>query len=117
MFATGPRSTSPTASSSSECSSCSAPCSSHSGGMTDRSPSPSHTVRVPDDAAGGRLDRFLAELPEIGSRSAAERLLADGAVRVDGVTRAKSHRLEGGEEIEVTLPEPATALVEAEEVP
>ncbi len=85
--------------------------------MTDRSPSPSHTVRVPDDAAGGRLDRFLAELPEIGSRSAAERLLAEGAVRVDGVARAKSYRLEGGEEVEVTLPEPAAALVEPEDVP
>jgi 23S rRNA pseudouridine1911/1915/1917 synthase len=48
-----------------------------------------------------RLDRFLAELPEVGSRGAAERLLTAGAVKVDGTARAKSHRLSGGEELEL----------------
>ena len=48
-----------------------------------------------------RLDRFLAELPEVGSRGAAERLLTAGAVKVDGTARAKSHRLGGGEELEL----------------
>jgi 23S rRNA pseudouridine1911/1915/1917 synthase len=60
--------------------------------------------RVPDAAAGERLDRFLASLPEVGSRAAAERLLADG-VLVDGQSRAKSHRLAGGEEVEFDAPE------------
>jgi 23S rRNA pseudouridine1911/1915/1917 synthase len=41
----------------------------------------------------------------VGSRAAAERLLAAGAVRVDGASRAKSHRLEGGEELEVAAQE------------
>jgi 23S rRNA pseudouridine1911/1915/1917 synthase len=54
---------------------------------------------VPETAAGERLDRFVATLPGVGSRAAAERLLAARAVLVDGVPRAKSHRLEGGEEI------------------
>ena len=54
---------------------------------------------VPEAAAGERLDRFVAALPGVGSRAAAERLLAAGAVLVDGVPRAKSHRLEGGEEV------------------
>ena len=35
-------------------------------------------VRVPADAAGLRLDRFLAGLDEVGSRAAAERLLDAG---------------------------------------
>jgi 23S rRNA pseudouridine1911/1915/1917 synthase len=35
----------------------------------------------------------------VGSRSAAEKLLSLGTVLVDGEVRAKSHRLEGGEEI------------------
>ena len=48
-----------------------------------------------------RLDRFLAWRPEIGSRAAAERLLAAGAVRVDGDVRAKSFKLGGGETVEV----------------
>ena len=51
-----------------------------------------------------RLDRALAGRPEIGSRAPAERLLADGAVLVDGEPRAKSHRLTGGEEVVVELP-------------
>ncbi len=54
---------------------------------------------VPEAAAGERLDRFVAALPGVGSRAAAERLLAARAVLVDGVPRAKSHRLEGGEEV------------------
>jgi 23S rRNA pseudouridine1911/1915/1917 synthase len=58
-------------------------------------------LRVPDSAAGTRLDRFLAELPEVGSRAAAERLLGAGAVKVDGAARPKSHRLGGGEDLEL----------------
>jgi len=40
----------------------------------------------------------------VGSRPAAERLLTAGAVLVDGQLRAKSHKLAGGEEIEIDLP-------------
>lgn len=63
--------------------------------------------RVPDAGAGSRLDQFLAGLPDVGSRGAAERLLAAGAARVDGRARLKSHKLLGGEEIEVELAEPS----------
>jgi 23S rRNA pseudouridine1911/1915/1917 synthase len=62
----------------------------------------------------GRLDRALAARPEVGSRGLAERLIAAGAVAVEGEARAKSFRLEGGEEVVVELP-PAAAL-EAEEM-
>ncbi|HST14786.1 MAG TPA: RluA family pseudouridine synthase [Gaiellaceae bacterium] len=51
-------------------------------------------MNVPSTAAGTRLDKFLAEA--LGSRGAAERAVAAGAL-VDGVARPKSHRLEGGE--------------------
>ena len=61
-------------------------------------------LRVPDTAAGERLDRFLAALPEIGSRTAAGRLLANDGVRVDGTQRAKSYRLHGGEEVDFEPP-------------
>jgi 23S rRNA pseudouridine1911/1915/1917 synthase len=71
---------------------------------------------VPETAAGERLDRFVAALPGVGSRAAAERLLAARTVLVDGVARAKSHRLEGGEEVlveqaqEAPAPRPAPEL-------
>jgi len=69
-------------------------------------------LRIPDTAAGERLDRFLATLPEIGSRAAAERVLSGGGVLVDGRARAKSHKLAGGEELEFEPPTaPASTLV------
>jgi len=71
--------------------------------------------RVPEGAAGERLDRFLASLPEIGSRGSAERVLSNG-VLVDGRTRAKSHRRAGGEELEFEPPEQAVATLAAEEM-
>ena len=70
--------------------------------------------RVPDTAAGERLDRFLASLPEVGSRGAAERLLETGGVAVDGRPLGKSHRLSGGEEVEFDLPERASTTLEPE---
>jgi 23S rRNA pseudouridine1911/1915/1917 synthase len=63
-------------------------------------------LRVPETAAGERLDRFLAALPEIGSRAVAERLVLEGGVLVDGSMRAKSARLAGGEELEFEAPGP-----------
>jgi 23S rRNA pseudouridine1911/1915/1917 synthase len=70
-------------------------------------------VRVPDDAVGLRLDRFVAD--HVGSRTGAERVIAAG-VLVDGEARPKSWRLEGGEEVEFEPP-PAEAPIEREEVP
>jgi 23S rRNA pseudouridine1911/1915/1917 synthase len=69
--------------------------------------------RVPERAAGERLDRFLASLPEIGSRGTAEKVLAEG-VLVDGRPQAKSHRLAGGEELEFDPPERAAEALQPE---
>jgi 23S rRNA pseudouridine1911/1915/1917 synthase len=73
--------------------------------------------RVPDADAGARLDRLLAQRPEIASRAEAERLLAAGNVAVDGEPRPKSHRLEGGEEVAVEVPEHAALEPEPIDVP
>ena len=73
-------------------------------------------LRVPDEARGTRLDRFLALLPEVGSRAVAERLLEGGGVLVDGRSRPKSHRLEGGEELELEPPAPAPSALVPEEI-
>ncbi len=62
-----------------------------------------------------RLDRAVAGRAEVGSRSLAERLIADGAVLVDGAPRQKSHKLEGGEEVVVELP-PEAGPLEPEEM-
>ena len=71
--------------------------------------------RVPDSAAGERLDRYLASLPQIGSRGLAERVLG-GGVLVDGQARQKSHRLSGGEELEFEAPETAARTLAPEQM-
>lgn len=65
-------------------------------------------LQVPPEAAGERLDRFLAA--RLGSRAAAERAIAAGAL-VDGALRVKSFRLAGGESVELedAAPPPAPA--------
>ena len=71
---------------------------------------------VPPEAAGERLDRFLASCEAVGSRAAAERLLRSGAVLVDGSAEPKSHRLAGGEKLEFEPPERREATLEPEPV-
>jgi 23S rRNA pseudouridine1911/1915/1917 synthase len=62
-------------------------------------------IEVPAEAAGERLDVFLAA--HVGSRAAAQRTIDAGRVRVDGEERAKRHPLRGGEVVEVhEEPEP-----------
>ncbi len=72
-------------------------------------------LQIPPKAAGERLDRLVASLPEVGSRAEAERLLGAAAVRLDGELRPKSHRLQGGELLEVELPDQVAPSPEAEE--
>ncbi|HET6548697.1 MAG TPA: RluA family pseudouridine synthase [Solirubrobacter sp.] len=59
---------------------------------------------MPADAAGERLDVFLAA--HAGTRARAQRLIDGGRVRVDGEARPKRHVLSGGETITVEA-EPA----------
>jgi 23S rRNA pseudouridine1911/1915/1917 synthase len=55
-------------------------------------------------------------VPEIGSRAEAERLVGSGGVLVDGRSRAKSHKLEGGEELEFEPPAQRTSTLEPQEM-
>jgi 23S rRNA pseudouridine1911/1915/1917 synthase len=60
---------------------------------------------VSEAEAGARLDRVVAARPEVGSRALAQRLIAQGAVRVGGSQAAKSLRVAAGERVEVEVPE------------
>jgi 23S rRNA pseudouridine1911/1915/1917 synthase len=77
---------------------------------------PDLEVEVPQEAAGERLDRFLSTLDEVGSRAAAERLLAAKRVRVNGSAHAKSHRLAAGDVLEVQVPESRPSALEPEQL-
>jgi 23S rRNA pseudouridine1911/1915/1917 synthase len=64
-------------------------------------------LRAGAEDAGARLDAFLAG--PLGSRARAQRLIEDGAVRVDGAVVPKRHRVQDGETVEIELPAEAPA--------
>ena len=66
--------------------------------------------------AGQRLDRVLAEAPGIGSRAAAQKLIAGGRVLVNGHPRSKNYKVSPGETIESPLPETEASDLEPEEM-
>ncbi len=71
----------------------------------------------PDEAAAGtRLDAYLAGAADL-SRSAVERLLEQGRIAVIGGDANKKYRLKGGEQITLTLPDPAPAEALPEQIP
>ena len=69
------------------------------------------------DLSGERLDAFLAR-SELGlSRSAAQKLMEEGCVRLAGRPGKKNDRLNPGDQVEVTLPEPKPVDVAPREMP
>ena len=72
---------------------------------------------APTDEIPSRLDLAICrELPEL-SRSAAQRLIDEGNVTVDGRPERSSLKLRGGEEVRVTVPPPVPAEPAAEAIP
>jgi 23S rRNA pseudouridine1911/1915/1917 synthase len=69
------------------------------------------------DSSGERCDQFLARrLPEI-SRSAAQRLLEEGAVTLRGLPVKKNDRTAEGDELTLVLPDPVNVDVTAQDIP
>ena len=69
------------------------------------------------DTPGERLDAFLARnCPEL-SRSAAQRLLEEGCVLLNGRRGKKNDKLTPGDEICVTIPEPKEVDIVPKEIP
>ncbi|HIJ94459.1 MAG TPA: RluA family pseudouridine synthase [Desulfuromonadales bacterium] len=71
---------------------------------------------LPDQEAI-RLDLFLSREMGNESRAAIQRLIETGQVLVDGRQVRASHKLKGGEQIEVEIPEPLPATPLAESIP
>lgn len=72
---------------------------------------------VQTDRSGERADAALARLcPEL-SRSAAQKLLEDGAVTCGGKTLRKNDKLTAGDTLDVLLPQVQPVFIEAENIP
>ena len=69
------------------------------------------------DIAGERLDAFLARSVENLSRSGAQKLLEEGCVLLRGKPGRKNDKLNVGDAVEVTIPEPKTVDIAPKEMP
>lgn len=76
----------------------------------------SRRLKVEEGGAGGRLDRWLAAAVPTLSRARIQALITAGLVRVDGGRRKPSHRLAGGERVEIDIPPPPPEDLEPEAI-
>ncbi len=75
-------------------------------------------LKVGDLSEPMRIDRYLGDSEEIpASRSKIQRAFKEGRALVNGKLVNASYRLTGGEQIEVTLPEPAPSEIIPESIP
>ena len=66
---------------------------------------------------GIRLDRYVAEnCPEL-TRSQAQRLIADGLVKVNDTVAKAGLKLSNDDRVTVTVPPPTSSLLEPEAIP
>jgi 23S rRNA pseudouridine1911/1915/1917 synthase len=73
------------------------------------------TVTVPDGLAGERVDSAIARMFGL-SRTRAAELIRSGHVSIDGEPPAKSHRVEPGAMLDVSIPVPADPVAVVPEV-
>ena len=69
------------------------------------------------DIPGERLDAFLARCAENLSRSAAQKLIEEGQVKRNGKPGKKNDKLNIGDAIEYTIPEPKPVDIVAKDIP
>ena len=69
------------------------------------------------DIPGERLDAFVARCAEGLTRSAAQKLIEEGHVTRNGKAAKKNDKLNPGDEISVTIPEPKEVDIVAKEIP
>jgi 23S rRNA pseudouridine1911/1915/1917 synthase len=86
--------------------------------MAEASEFQTRTIEVPPEAAGQRLDQFIATQLEGVSRSRVQMLMDQGDVMVNGEREKASLKLRGGERIVLTgEPHPAPLKATAEDIP
>ena len=69
------------------------------------------------DIPGERLDAYVARVCEGLTRSAVQKLIEQGAVTRNGKPAKKNDKLNPGDAIDVTIPEPKEVDIEAKEIP
>jgi 23S rRNA pseudouridine1911/1915/1917 synthase len=76
-----------------------------------------HTITVPDDSDGTRLDRFLVSILPAHSRSQIQRLIKEGRVLVGGREGRANLQVKTGQEISIEVPVPVDPVPLPEALP
>jgi 23S rRNA pseudouridine1911/1915/1917 synthase len=76
-----------------------------------------HTITVPDDSEGVRLDRFLVSVLPDQSRSQIQRLIKEGQVRVAGREAKANQPVKIGQDITVEVLAPVDPVPQPEPLP
>ena len=74
-------------------------------------------LTVEDEYASQRIDKYLSEKMENISRSAAQKLIDDGNVRVNFIIVTKNYKVKAGDRVVVTVPEPKNLEAKPENIP
>lgn len=74
------------------------------------------TLAAGEGDVGTRLDAFVSASGEL-TRSAAARLIEEGAITVDGRAVAKNYKLRPGDTVDILLPEPVPTEAQPEDIP
>lgn len=76
----------------------------------------SGVIELAAETSGGRLDSFVAENTDL-TRSAAQRLIETGFVKVNGAEKKAKYVVRAGDRITVELPPPEPVELAAEDIP
>ena len=74
------------------------------------------TLTAEKEYEGTRLDVFMSECADF-TRSAAQKLLEEGNVSVNGKTQTKKYKIKSGDEVQVILPEPRVVDAVPQDIP
>ena len=77
----------------------------------------SYIFSVEADLVGERIDKVVTEKCSLNSRSAAQKLIENDAVKVNGIIISKNYKVRLGDKITVQVPEAKELEVKAENIP
>ena len=73
--------------------------------------------KIEENSANARIDKYISENAENMTRSAVQKLIAEGCVTVNGKIPDKNLKIKTGDEITVNMPEPEICEALPENIP
>ena len=74
-------------------------------------------LQIPPTHEGARLDRYLADQCPALSRSRIQKLIAEGAICVNGAPTRSSYRVMAGDSVTLHVPPPTKSAIDPEAIP